>query len=294
MILFIGNDINNIQSNSNNSWEKLLKKIIEKYGRKIEVDKSKPFPLVYEELYLKLLKSGRLANEVELKSEIAKAVSSIKPNEIHKMLLELDCDNFVTTNYDYTLQQAVLKGKTYKILKNDGLVYEKKFSVFRHNTIGDKKFWHIHGEINTPQSINLGFEHYGGQLQHLRDYVVSGVKYKTKEAPILPLYKRLKDNEVKNISWVDYFYTEEVHIIGLSLGFEETDLWWLITNRARFKYEKKLEAFKNSRIVYYCPSLYKNDHKEQIMNANGIETVYIDKHSAEFYFEVINRIKNRN
>ena len=294
MVLFIGNDINNVQNNSSNSWEKLLKKIIEKYKSKTEVGKSKPFPLIYEELYLELLKDGKLKNELTLKTEIANTLSAIKPNEIHKMLVELDCNNYITTNYDYALQQALLKGKTTRNLKNEGLVYEKKFSVFRHNTIGEKKFWHIHGEKNAPLSINLGFEHYGGQLQHLRDYVVSGVKYKTKESAIIPLYKRLKENDVKNISWVDLFYTEEVHILGLGLGFEETDLWWLITNRARFKYEKKLEAFKNNKIIYYCPLLYKNDHKEQIMDANGVETVYIDKLSAELYFEVINRIKNRN
>jgi len=294
MVLFVGNDINNIQSNSNNSWEKLLKRIIEKYGKKVEVDKSKPFPLIYEELYLKLLKTGKLENELTLKEEIAKALSTIKPNEIHRMLLELDCNNYVTTNYDYTLQQAVLNGKTTKKLKNEGLVYEKKFSVFRHHVINNKKFWHIHGEINSPQSINLGFEHYGGQLQHLRDYVVSGVKYKTRENPIAPLYQRLKENDVKNISWVDLFYTDEIHIVGLGLGFEETDLWWLITNRARLKYEKKLDALKNNKIIYYCPLLYKNYHKKQIMDANGIKTIYINKINTEFYFEVINRIKNKN
>lgn len=51
-VLFVGNDINNI--NNAESWEELLQRIIEFCGiqNKINNIKSKPFPLLYEEIYL--------------------------------------------------------------------------------------------------------------------------------------------------------------------------------------------------------------------------------------------------
>ncbi len=34
-------------------------------------------------------------------------------------------------------------------------------------------------------------------------------------------------------SWVDLFFTTDVHILGLGLGVVEMHLWWVLTYRAR-------------------------------------------------------------
>lgn len=78
--------------------------------------------------------------------------------------------NIVTTNYNYTLE-----GETN--LKNEDIIAERLYSIFRKCVLGKTSYWHIHGEAGVPMSINLGYEHYGGQLQHMRNYVTSGTNY---------------------------------------------------------------------------------------------------------------------
>ncbi len=290
-ILLIGNDINNI--NNSTSWEKLLNRIIKICGNNITISKEKPFPILYEEIYLKGLKSENIS-EYYLKSEIAKIVNEIEPNEIHNELLELGFENYITTNYDYVLEKVLLDNKPTKSIKNIGIIKETKYSVFRHNSLSNKKFWHIHGEINVPKSITLGFEHYGGQLQQFRNYTVSGTKYKNKEINNgLSLHKIIKESQsnIKNHSWIDFMFKDEVHILGLGLGYEETDLWWLLTNRVRFQNEE-LGGIKN-RIIYYSPFKYKNQDKEDIMKAYDIEIKYIkEKNKKIYYKEAVKMIRN--
>ncbi len=287
-IILFGNDINNT-NNATTSWKELLKQIIKTSGNNIDISDEKPFPLLYEEIYLKSLKKNKI-KEDELKLQIAQIIGKIQPNEIHGELLKLDCRNYITTNYDYVLQKVLLQSKSTDTLQNKGLIKETKYSVFRHNTIEDKNFWHVHGEVNHPKSITLGFEHYGGQLQQFRNYTVTGTNYSNKEKNKKSLHQRLIENTVNEDSWIDFFFKDEIHIIGLKLGYEETDLWWLITNRARFQFEKNI--LKKNRIKYYSPDKYKNPNKIAIMNANNIETIYIKAEGLKFYQEAIKRIKN--
>ena len=286
-ILLIGNDINNI--NNSKSWKSLLKRIVSICGNKIDISDEKPFPLLYEEIYLKALKSNNI-NEEDLKFRISEIVNEIEPNEIHDDLLKMDIKDYVTTNYDYVLEKVLLGNQSTKDLKNEGHISETKYSVFRHNTLNGKRFWHIHGEVNVPRSITLGFEHYGGQLQQFRNYAVTGTNYKSKNDISYPLHKRLKEDLVNNDSWIDFFFKDEIHIIGLKLGYVETDLWWLITNRARFQLEKS--NICKSRIIYYCPKIYEDKNKAAIMDANEIEVKYINLEGIRFYKEVIKMVNN--
>lgn len=286
-VLLIGNDINNI--NNSTSWQDLLKRIVNISGNNINVSTEKPFPLLYEEIYLKALKSSKI-NEDELKSQIAGIIGEIEPNEIHDALLNLEVNDYVTTNYDYVLQKRLLGNQKTDILKNKGVIRETKYSVYRHNQIEDKRFWHVHGEINVPKSITLGFEHYGGQLQQIRNYTVSGTSYKSKKTSHFSLHRRLKQNIVTDESWIDFFFKDEIHILGLNLGYVETDLWWLLTNRARFQLEKS--SRHNSRIIYYCPEKYKDEHKTSIMKAIKIEVKFVKLEGKKFYKESIKMINN--
>ncbi len=287
-VIFFGNDINNI-NNSTTSWQELLNRIIKIFGNRIDISTDKPFPLLYEEIYLKALKSHDI-KETELKTKIAQIIGEIQPNEIHEQILQLECQDFITTNYDYVLQKVLLENDSTSALQNKGLIQETKYSVFRHNILENKKFWHVHGEINYPYSITLGFEHYGGQLQQFRNYTVSGTNYSNDKKNRKSLHRRLKENDLSEDSWIDLIFKDEVHIMGLKLGFEETDLWWLLTNRARFQNEKKYN--KKNKIIYYSPEKYRNNSKESIMNANDIDTIFIKEEGVNFYKEVIKRIKN--
>jgi hypothetical protein len=184
-----------------------------------------------------------------------------------------------------------------KPTKNEGLVNESLYSVFRKYLVNGITFWHPHGDCHNPSSINLGYEHYGGQLQKMRNYVTAIPDYKTKKIAQEPLFQRLKNKSgLKQIqSWIDLFFTMDIHIIGLTLDFVETDLWWLITYRARqqkYKHDYPL----NNKIYYYIPKAYMVESKMfkiKLLEASGIKIVSIDlKHGMEYYEKIVSIISS--
>ncbi len=285
--ILLGNGINNLTNDK--SWAELVNEIIKITKSNVKFSDSIPFPLLYEEIYFK--STIYRQKETKLKAKIGEVVDQIKPNPFHEEILSLNCTNFLTTNYDFVLEKVLDPQLNNQTIKNHGVIKETKFSLFRHSRVADKKIWHLHGAVNIPRSINLGFEHYGGQLQRLRNYVVNGTNYHSNSLSKSPLHRRIESSKVNFDSWVDSIFLSDLHIVGLRLGFEETDLWWLLTDRARF-YLKRKRINKN-KIYFYCPSLYKDPSKMELMKAMGIQTVYIDKLEEKFYAEVFKRIKKR-
>lgn len=288
--LFLGNGVNN--TGGNLPWELLLSRITHTYGdQKIRITTEKPFPLLYEEIFLKK-KASQNIEEIDLKKTIAEIVGDIEPNDIHERIWESGLNNILTTNYDYALQKC--SKKSVKQITNTGHVKEQKYSVFRQNVIQSKRVWHVHGEVNVPNSITLGYEHYGGQLQHLRNYVVAGSTYKNSEINNQSLYSRLREKIEQRYSWVDSFYLDKVHVLGLRLGYEETDLWWLITNRARFFLDKKNHNIPMNTIIYYCPQKYHNENRDAILEANSIQVKYLKHEGKDFYHRALDEITRGN
>ena len=284
--LLIGNDVNNISPGV--SWAELLQKITDfcQVSDRVTIHKEKPFPMLYEEIFLAAIKT-KLIEEKDLKTFIAANVAQIDQNDIHHQIRALSVANIMTTNYDYTLQGTDL-------LKNTGVVIERLYSIFRKNVLNDTNYWHLHGEANHPMSINLGFEHYCGQLQNMRNYVVTGTDYASSTVAKAPLLKRLQSKKALiDQSWIDLFFTKDIFIFGLALDFIETDLWWLLTFRARSKFYKNKISISN-KIYYYIPeeyvafSLYKLD----LLKVNDVEVISIratDKLS--YYNSVLKSIK---
>jgi len=133
----------------------------------------------------------------------------------------------------------------------------------------------------------------------MRNYTVNGTQYKSKEVPKKSLVGRLRAGQQPGYhSWIDLFFTHDIYIIGLTLDFVETDLWWLLTYRARLKYYKsKRKGVKYidvaNNIHYFIPRKYEEKAKAklQVMDANGIIVHSIpgpDK--TPYYNEVLNRI----
>jgi hypothetical protein len=104
---------------------------------------------------------------------------------------------------------------------------------------------------------------------------------------------RLKSKENFEIfSWVDHFFVSEMHIIGLGLNFHETDLWWLITYRARW-FDKYKKIRSPNRITYHSPKKYKskNIEKERLLRAAGIMVEYWDYIGPEYYKFIAEKLK---
>ena len=283
-VLLIGNGINNLTNKE--SWSRLLKSMTTlcKVNKEVEINDHKPFPLIYEEIFLK----SKNTVEITLKRHIAKEVNRINENEIHKLIKSKKYRNIITTNYEYILQNtqnAIVDTASH----NEGVVKEIKYSIFRNNKINDTTIWHIHGECNVPNSITLGYEHYGGQLQKIRDYVVSGTHYKNKKYQN-PLSSKLKSNKVLYESWLDLFFKKDIHIIGLAMDFVEIDLWWLLTYRARFIKTRKTEIKNN--IYYYIPDKYVESSKHKLDLLKAINVHVVTKHEIghDYYRNIINDI----
>ncbi|PSL35636.1 hypothetical protein [Chitinophaga ginsengisoli] len=282
-ILLIGNDINNMSKGQ--SWRDLLNDIVTFClpDGCIQLDERKPFPLLYEEIFLTAIRQAHI-REVELKSFIAKKTLKIEQNDIHAAIRNLAPAHILTTNYEFTLEGEIP-------LQSDGLILERIFSIFRKYKIGNTNYWHIHGDCLNPLSINLGFEHYGGQLQQMRNYVVSGTTYTSPQAPRKSLVQRISQHlPVTEDSWLDLFFTRDIHIFGLSLDFVETDLWWLLTYRARQKFQKNTIPVSNA-LYYYIPSELAPGakFKLEMLVANDVKVIEITATDKRTYYEEVLR-----
>jgi hypothetical protein len=279
--ILLGNGINNLDAD--NSWDNLLQRLAADIGFTIDEEKKKQFPLLYEEIFLtgaNLKKKG--VSETQLKKSICDNVSQIKKHPLYDDLRALPTDDIITTNYDFSVEG-------FEPEKNEGVVKEMLYSVFRHYRAGNKRVWHVHGDRLHPNSVNLGFEHYSGQLQNIRNYVATGTKYASKKNQ-LPLIKRLETGALDGNSWLDLFFTTDIHIIGLTLGFVETDLWWLLTYRARIKI-KKPKLVPNT-ITYYTPQKFvaSSKHKLDLLEATGVNVEKINKDGAAYYQDILSRL----
>ena len=288
-VLLIGNDINN--ATSSYSWEDLLNGLIS-FARleKMPNKTNKPFPLLYEEIYLNAAKSHK-TEEIELKDFIASNTGKLKPNEIHHRIMAMEVQDILTTNYDLTLEKCV--DSSVKGVSNQGYIKETLYSLFRVHHVDNRHVWHIHGSEISPRSITLGYEHYSGYLQQMRNYVATGTKGTYKKQDFLPIAKRMSDGPLDYFSWVEFFFTHDVHIIGLNLDFVEMHLWWLLTFRSRAKVEGRFPV-KNS-LFYYLPERFVNDyrHKLELLEVNGVKTIAISRQEGEklnYYKKVLDHI----
>jgi hypothetical protein len=288
-VFLVGNGINNIRQDY--KWSDLINNLIDFIGARGQISlDGKPFPLLYEEIYVEAVKN-RNFREGQIKAFIATEILKLTPNEIHQQILEAGTAHILTTNYDFTLE-GVLTPDT-QFLENGGAVKETVYSVFRQHSVQGINFWHIHGDANHPSSISLGYEHYSGYLQQMRNYVVTGTgtSYKNKYEP---LTKRLKGKLTENDSWLDFFFTKDIYIIGLSLDFIEIHLWWLLTFRQRANLTKVFPV--NNKIVYFYPSDIAAQIKSKLdlMKSIGIipYSVNPDSHDrSQYYFNTLKKIK---
>lgn len=278
-VLLLGNGLNNVTNNY--KWGNLIDDLISYLGLRNIATKQKPFPLLYEEIYLSNLKNKKIS-EYDIKSYIAQKIGGLLPNKVHKSIESLSISNVLTTNYDYVIEQAL--GYNSQDLSDNGAVKQRRYSLFRHTKVGGKRVWHIHGEINKPNTILLGFEQYSGQLQQMRNYVVSGTgnAYKKRFAP---LKDRLKKGDIEIVSWLDLFFTQDIHIVGLSLEFSENDLWWLINYRARRRLEGK--GLGENTITYYYSSTEERGKQSKLdmLKANEICIHPIDRGYDLIYYQ---------
>ncbi len=266
------------------SWDDLIKDISNE-----QVDNSIPNTLKYEAIILKepyrqpdlqlvsndgyqlidkdgnlLYISGQLTEKV-LKERIAGRLKTFPSNKVYERIAQLPFSHYITTNYDNTLFKSLGDGiidSKYRI--------EKLYSIRRHYKFDSGNedihcYWPIHGNIESPASIMLGFDHYCGSLAKIENYIKGN--YVAPDGRIDSMTKRLQQGVMNITSWIDLFFISDVHIIGLNLGYEETDLWWVLNKRCRIK-QAQPDLIRNTISFYPVDTL--SGDKEQLLSSFGV------------------------
>ncbi len=290
-VLMIGNGVNRLCGQQ--AWSQVLAELADWAGCPQLMDmhlvKHKPFSLIYEEIALRSCLNGK-SDELNLKKEVARRINLFQANPYHKQIIDAASRHIITTNYDYTLESASGFANERADLRS-----ETKYNVFRRRRVGDKYIWHIHGESEVPNSITLGHEQYAGQLQNLRAYVTANRQSKKKiKSPFKIGNLDFDLNEQSPYSWVDVFFRDDIHIIGLSLDYTEIDLWWLLAYKERLR---RMSQYMVGKTIYYdfeprdIDDQAKAKAKLSILESFGVEThPYRVNEHRELYDQVLGQI----
>lgn len=261
--LLFGNGLNQL-TNSGPSWNGLLRQLM---GYSIfEYDKLTN-TMIYERIFLDRAKP-ELENELYLKNEIASTMKDISGNKYYSKIFNLNFENYITTNYDYAFEKTIG-------IKPTSDNTEEIYSIRRKKVFGNTKLWYIHGEIDHPKSIQLGLDHYCGSIGKIDNYLKGNYTYEHEKEKIR--LKNIKDKlnhkfDYDNVSWIELFFNTNIHIIGLGLDYSETDLWWILTKRARLMIDYNI----NNRIIFYTNRI--DEQKKGLLESLKVEVVEIDSH----------------
>lgn len=250
--VLIGNGINLI-GNQDASWERVLRALVPESTLShsaLEYMQHKPLTLVYEEILLTQRSNNKRIDEAAMKKKIAELVDALQFNDFHRRVMESRIRNVITTNYDYSFEKSTGLPYPRKLSKR-----ENKYSVFRRRAVGNKFVWHIHGEVEVPNTITLGYDQYSGYLQKLRTYATASREAES-GSPFVAGVNEFDASDAANYSWLDLFLRDDIHIVGLGLGYAEIDLWWALTYKAR----KKAQGLPVGRTIYH--DWYRNEVKD--------------------------------
>jgi len=249
-------------------------------------DELKPFPIVYEEIVQAAALAGH--DEDWVKTVVSAFATEIDPVDTHRRLMALKADHFLTTNYDLALEQAV-PGVDWRQLRNAAPVDETRYSMLRRFVVEGRPIWHLHGDCRKPNTIALGFEHYSGYLQQMRNYMTSGLDYARYKTGALR--KRMGSVPADIDSWVDLFFFADLHIVGLGFSFAETHLWWLLTYRARLKIRRRV-AVSNRVCFHSRPPEHDDARTNARLGALKSQNVEVEFHGSrntpyDEYYEMV-------
>ncbi|MEZ4720900.1 MAG: SIR2 family protein [Flavobacteriales bacterium] len=262
--LLFGNGINRL-TDTNISWGKLLDLLMQE--RRFDA-KVLPNTFTYERIILESPKQSEdiTHDEEGVKHKIAELLSSISPNKVYEDLFGLPFKNYLTTNYDYGFLKSI-KSKHPDLRVEDSST-EKIYSLRRMKELtlnnGSHFLWHIHGEIDRPPSIMLGLDHYSGSIGKINNYIKGFYEYQLhgEEVRESSIGDKFENGLFKNSSWIDLFFTSNIHIVGYSFDHSEIDLWWVLNKRARMIRGKRLSSIiKNQIFFHYIDSDY---HMEEL------------------------------
>ena len=242
--LLIGNGLNQCLEGGL-PWGDLLQQIALNYG--VDYRNEIPMPLEFERLvntYLQHNPSDAADIYNRVKQDVADLVKAAEFPEkaIHSELKSLTINSLITTNYDLFLEY---------VWDDHFIPFINKSTKYLRNSVGKINgidFFHAHGCVTVPSTICLGYEHYMGTIERIRNDI-----NRTKDTVgCMNIAAILKGIMEPSNTWAEKIYTTNVHIIGFGLYECEADFWWLLTHRASMYYANKggQNLIRNT-ITYY-------------------------------------------
>jgi hypothetical protein len=294
--LLFGNGLNQLTTGLI-SWKDLLDNI--KGKNKFE-NLELPHTMIYERILMERTKlsDGIFAVEGNIKAEIAEQMRNISTNEYYDLVFNLGLKNYLTTNYDYSLNKKI-KQNGFALNSNST---EDIYSIRRNTSILDNKdqeigkIWNIHGEVDRPASIMLGLDHYCSSIGKLDAYLKGTYEYQDNKQKIRvnSITNKIKNGDFDKVSWVELFFNSDVHILGLSLKYSETDLWWILNKRARIMNDKKTSVHISNKIFYYSTSI--EPEKQGVLESFNVKVIKTDNPNpktfnwGKYYRETLDKI----
>lgn len=239
-------------------------------------DSRLPNTMIYERIILERpdLYTDILYDELEVKNKISELMAKTVPSKIYTDLFRMNLHNYLTTNYDYGFIDSI-KDLPEVNLPIHEYSTESVYSMRRLKRISidkelKKNFWQIHGEIDRSPTIMLGLDHYCGLIGKIDSYIKGGYKYvhESKQIVEVPIEQKFRENSFNGSSWVELFFMSNVHIIGFSLDYCETDLWWIINKRARMLRSIKLRELVKNEIHFHCEKI--DEQKKELLEGMNI------------------------
>lgn len=237
-ILLVGNGLDMMFGAP--SWEDLLWSIAKEMGSRVTLTALKSFsaPIQYESLSQLMVGNGR--NELIDKIERTNAdICNCYEAEIHdskkeliQKILNLDLDAIVTTNYTHLFEKAC-SSSSIDYSNGTRHIVCKKLTTLEG---ARRKLYHLHGDIEIPQSIVLGHREYAECLTEL-------------------------ENDMGHGRLTDLFMSADIYTLGHSLSGDEMDLWWLLSEKKRH-----MRSEDEVTLCHYLPSyLAGKELEEQLM-----------------------------
>lgn len=213
---------------------------------------------------------------LEHKMDISK-----EKKEFINELLNLQVDTILTTNYSFEFEKIIIPNISVGKIKNryghgkEGNLREKEKELGIYQFIKldeNKNLWHIHGIATRKKSIILGQYNYAFLLSEVIRYTSSLLsRWNSKN----PFYYH---------SWIDYFVTSDIHILGFAFDLAEIDLWWLLAFKKRH--------FPFRKVYFYSKFGDLNDDVRTMLCTYDVNLVEIVTNNFyEFYKIAIEKIK---
>lgn len=286
--LIIGNGINRCCGGM--SWEALLSKIANNYF--VSKDMVASATLAFEQLRSTVLSRNIRVSKDTFAVDVLTELNDLNQSafsEIFNNFKSLTFRNILTTNFDYAIEKVYVENFDYKnYTRNVFMPQETKCSRIRHTEIDDKtRIFHIHGELGKQSTICLGYVHYAANLNAIMNNLLDY----DKAADTYSLKANIFSNEL--ISWAQFFFTDNIYIVGLGLYDCDMDLWWLITYR--YQMIANGDARIKNRIIYYYLFDKINRPFKDCLEAMGIEVreLQIDGNNwKDAYIKVAEDIRN--